>query len=151
MGLKRLVGSGDRIGLAVLPVLVVGVALNVAFPDAFRAGGPPAWLATLSVAMLVPGVVGWLWSVVLILRHVPSGELITGGPFAVVKHPLYTAVALLVLPWLGFLLDTWLGVLVGVALYAASRRFAPAEERLLAKVFPGEWERYRDGVLVPWL
>lgn len=33
------------------------------------------------------------------------------------KHPLYTAVALLVLPWLGFLLNTWLGALVGVVPY----------------------------------
>ena len=151
MGLKRLAGSGDRIRLVVLPVLVVGVVLNVMVPEVFAVGGPPGWLAVLSAVVLVPGIVAWLWSVALILRHVPRGELITGGPFAVVTHPLYTAVALLVLPWAGFLLDTWLGVVLGLVLYAASRRFAPAEERVLATVFPGEWERYRDGVLIPWL
>jgi len=43
------------------------------------------------------------------------------------KHPLSTSVALLVLPWLGFLLNTWLGVLVGIAMYVGSRTFAPAE------------------------
>lgn len=149
--LKRLVGSGDRIGLAVLPVVVVGVVLNMLFPEVFRVGGPPTWLAVLSVVLLVPGVVAWLWSVALILRHVPRGELITRGPFAVVRHPLYTAVALLVLPWAGFLLDTWLGALLGLALYAASRVYAPAEERVLATVFPEAWPRYRDGVLIPWL
>jgi hypothetical protein len=37
------------------------------------------------------------------------------------KHPLYTAVALLVVPWLGFLLDTWLGAVIGEGLYLASR------------------------------
>ena len=70
----------------------------------------------------------WIWSVVLILTRVPRGELITSGPYALVKHPLYTAVAVLVLPWIGFLFNTWLGALIGVALYIGSRIFAPAEE-----------------------
>jgi len=151
MGLKRLVGSGDRIGATVGPVLVVGVVLNVAFPEVFSVGGPPVWLAVVAVLLLVPGIVAWAWSVVLILRDVPRGRLITGGPYAVVKHPLYTAVGLLVLPAAGLLLDTWLGVVVGIALYVASRVFAPAEERVLARVFGARWDAYRDGVLVPWL
>ena len=54
---------------------------------------------------------------VLILAKVPHGQLITSGPFSLVRHPLYTDVALLVLPWVGFLLDSWLGALVGIALY----------------------------------
>ncbi len=58
--------------------------------------------------MLVPGLAIWLWSVILILANVPRGRLITGGPYGWVKHPLYAAVALLVLPWAGFRLDTWL-------------------------------------------
>ena len=28
---------------------------------------------------------------ILILARVPRGELVTTGPFALVKHPLYTA------------------------------------------------------------
>jgi protein-S-isoprenylcysteine O-methyltransferase Ste14 len=34
----------------------------------------------------------------------------------VVKHPLYTGVAFLVLPWLGFLFNSWLGAAIGVIL-----------------------------------
>jgi hypothetical protein len=30
--------------------------------------------------LLVPGVIVWGWSVILILDRVPKGELITGGP-----------------------------------------------------------------------
>mgnify|MGYP001143691888 FL=1 len=87
----------------------------------------------------------------LILIKVPRGELITGGPYALVKHPLYTGVALLVLPWLGFLLDTWLGAAVGLVLYLASRRFACAEEEALAKTFGPAWDDYRKRVKLPWL
>jgi len=70
---------------------------------------------------------------------------------AALKHPLYTSVALLVLPWLRFLLDTWLGALSGIALYAASRLFAPAEEADLAEQFGPRWDGYCRRVKVPWL
>jgi len=151
MMLKQLVGSGDRIGLLVLPILVGGVLLNVAFPAPFSVGGPSEALRALSVAVLVVGITIWAWSVALILIHVPRGELITSGPFALVKHPLYTSVAFLVLPWLGFLLDTWLGVVLGAALYVGVRMFAREEEEDLANRFGASWDSYARRVLVPWV
>lgn len=151
MNLKRLVGSGDKIMLLTSPFLIVGLVLNILRPSLFSVGGPPTALKMLSAIILIPGVVLWLWSVVLILTRVPRGELITWGPYALVKHPLYTSVALLVLPWVGFLFNTWLGVLVGLVLYVASRLFAPEEERALAKMFGAAWDAYCKRVKMPWL
>lgn len=150
MQLRRLVGSGDRIGLLVLPFLIGGFILNLAFPTLFGVGGPSTPLRVVSIVILIPGVTIWLWSVLLILRHVPRGELITSGPYAWVKHPLYTAVALLVLPWLGFLLNTWLGAALGLVLYIGDRLFAPVEEAALARSFGTRWEAYRNSVKMPW-
>lgn len=149
--LRVLVGSGDRIALFALPVVVIGLALNLAFPAFFAVGGPSAPLRYFSLAVLVLGVATWAWSVVLILKHVPHGELITSGPYAIVKHPLYAGVALLVIPWVGFLLNSWLGVLIGLAFYAGSRLFAPAEERSLAESFGPAWDAYASNVTFPWL
>jgi protein-S-isoprenylcysteine O-methyltransferase Ste14 len=151
MQVQELVGSGDRIALWMLPFVVVGVALNVAFPEAFTVGGPQDALRILSIAVLVPGVVIWLWSAFLILTKVPRHELITTGPYAVMKHPIYTAVALLVLPWAGFLLDTWLGAALGILLYVASRILAPAEEAALARTFGTRWDAYSSHVKIGWL
>jgi protein-S-isoprenylcysteine O-methyltransferase Ste14 len=67
------------------------------------------------------------------------------------KHPLYTSVALLVLPWIGFLLNTWLGALIGVVLYIGSRIFAPTEEAELSKTFGTSWDEYSSTVKIPWL
>jgi protein-S-isoprenylcysteine O-methyltransferase Ste14 len=149
--LGALIGSGDRIGAFVLPFVLVGVALNIVFPGAFAVGGAPPWLQAVSAFVLAAGVVVWAWSVLLILTKVRAGELVTTGPYSLVKHPLYTSVALLVLPWLGFLLDTWLGLVIGVALYVASRLFAPAEESDLAGQFGPEWDAYCRRVKIPWL
>lgn len=151
VGLRALVGSGDRIGRSVLPVLVLVVALNVLRPDLFDVGGPSEALRLVSTLVLACGVVVWLWSVVLILTKVPKHELITTGPFALVKHPLYAGVSLLVLPWLGFLFNTSLGLVLGVVMYAASRRYAPEEELVLSEQFGPQWDEYCDAVKMPWM
>jgi protein-S-isoprenylcysteine O-methyltransferase Ste14 len=149
--LKALIGSGDRIMLFVLPFAVIGVALNIAFPAAFSVGGPSQAIRLLSVVGLTAGVVIWLWAVEEVLTKVPKGELITNGPFRLVKHPIYTGVSLLVLPSLGLLLDSWLGVVLGAAMYIASRRYAPTEEERLADAFGDAWEAYVRSVRLPWL
>ena len=151
LDLKRLVGSGDKIGRLVLPIVLGGLALNVLYPSVFEVGGPPPILRTVSIVLATIGIVVWIWSVVLILMHVPKGELITGGPYRVVKHPLYTGVSLLVLPWVGFLLNTWLGAALGIVVYLASRVYAPEEEAHLAEAFGPRWDAYRRSVWVPWL
>jgi len=87
----------------------------------------------------------------LIVTKVPQKKLITNGPYSFVKHPLYTGVAFLVLPWIGFLCNTWLGGLIGIILYIGSRLFSPEEEELLSKTFGTTWDEYRKQVKIPWL
>jgi protein-S-isoprenylcysteine O-methyltransferase Ste14 len=151
MKIKELVGSGEKIGLLVLPFLIVGLILNILFPSLFSVGGPPTVLQVISTILLIAGVIIWLWCVILILTKIPRKQLITNGPYALVKHPLYTGVALLVFPWIGFLFNSWLGVLIGIVMYVGSRMFAPAEEAMLAKTFGARWENYRRKVKMPWL
>jgi protein-S-isoprenylcysteine O-methyltransferase Ste14 len=151
MRLKTLVGSGDKIMLLTLPFLVVGLTLNILFPSLFSVGGPSTALRVISIVILLPGVTIWIWSVVLLLTRIPKGELITYGPYSLVKHPLYAGVAFLVLPWLGFLFDTWLGVVIGIVLYVASRLFSPEEEKKLSEAFGITWDQYCHSVMIPWL
>jgi protein-S-isoprenylcysteine O-methyltransferase Ste14 len=149
--LKALIGSGDKIILTTLPFLVIGLILNILFPSVFSVGGPSTVLRGISLILLIPGIVIWLWSLALIVTKVPRRELITTGPYSLVKHPIYTGVGLLVIPSVGFLLNTWLGALVGIVLYIAARRFAPLEEELLSRTFGQAWDEYSHKVRIPWL
>ena len=151
MKLKALIGSGDKIGLFLLPFLLIGLILNSVSPSLFSIGGPKPALRVISVIIFIPGFTIWVWSVILILRKVPRNELITNGPYSLVKHPLYVGVAFLVLPWIGFLLNSWLGVVIGIALYIGSRIFAPEEEKTLSKTFGTAWDEYCNKVKIPWL
>ena len=148
--LKALVGAGDRIAVHALPVAVVGLAANILWPSAMRMGLGSVGLV-IGGLLLTVGVPLWLTSAVQILTCAPRGKLITTGPFALMLHPLYTSVALLVIPGCGLLFDSWLGCVIGLALYGSSRVFAPSEERDLATRFSDDDAAYRKQVLLPWL
>jgi protein-S-isoprenylcysteine O-methyltransferase Ste14 len=150
MKLKVLVGAGRQVMGLTLPFIVAGIVLNILFPAWFALGfGTGGMIA--GVILLVIGVPVWISSVVLILVWVPRKKLITTGPFAVMLHPLYTSVALLVIPGLGLLFDSWVGLAIGAVLYISSRIFSPGEERLLLQYFPKEYPAYRKRVVLPWL
>jgi len=149
--LKILIGNGYKIGLLTFPFLIAGVILNILFPSFFSVGGPPIVLMVVSVIILIPGVTIWIWSIALIITKIPQKKLITNGPYSFVKHPLYTATALLVFPWIGFLFNTWLGALIGIIVYIGSRLFSPEEEKIMSKIFGAEWNEYCKKVKIHWL
>ena len=120
-------------------------------PAWFGVGGPAPAVRALAIALLLPGLLIWAWSVYLILTRVPRQVLITTGPYALVKHPLYTAVGLLVFPAVGLLLNSWLGVVLGGIVYLAARRYERDEERALATRFGTSWDWYLRHVLLPWV
>jgi len=151
MKLGVLIGSGRKIGLLALPFLMVGTAINILKPAWFDIGGPPFPLLIVSLVIMIPGIITWAWSVLLILTRIPQKELITHGPYALVKHPLYTGVALLVLPWLGFLCNSWLGLVIGGITYIGCRIYAPEEEKVLSKIYGIVWHDYTKKVLIRWL
>ena len=150
MNIRTLVGGGDRIGLVTLPFLVVGVVLNIAFrrcsPSAVRRRGSACSRCSSCWSGSLTGR-----GVCLLLIKVPRRELITNGPYAVVKHPLYTGAALLVLPWLVPAQHPARRRDQDFMLYVASRMFAPAEEVELAQTFSGVWDAYIAEVKLPWL
>ena len=147
---KVLVGNGGKITLFTLPFLIIGLILNLVYPDFFKVGGS-VLLIVISVIILIAGIINWIWSIVLILTKVPRKELIITGPYSIVKHPLYTGMALLILPFLGFLLNTWIGVIFGIILYIGIKIYSPGEEELLAKYFGSGWNEYCNKVKIPWL
>jgi protein-S-isoprenylcysteine O-methyltransferase Ste14 len=91
---------------------------------------------------------GAMWSSDVVEKK--GHELRTDGPYRIVRHPIYTGL-------LGMLLGSamldgfgrWTLALVGGAVLLLLK--VRAEERLLTRVFPGAYERYRRTVpaLVP--
>nr|HET7859986.1 isoprenylcysteine carboxylmethyltransferase family protein [Caldimonas sp.] len=129
--------------------------------DALRARFVPSSPAIewTGVALVVAGLVFAVWARVRLganwsgIVAVKSGhELVTSGPYAIVRHPIYSG---LVLAFVGSAIA--LGELRGalaVALVVASLwRKLRLEERWMAEQFGDAYERYRGRVpaLVPFV
>ena len=107
--------------------------------------------AGLSVALWARASLGRNWSgeVVLKERH----DLIDRGPYAFVRHPIYTGVLLMVLGTVT-ISGTRAAVVLFATMVAGLIVKARREERLLTKHFPEVYPRYRARVrarLIPFL
>ena len=120
----------------------------------------PEAVAWVGVALSLLGVAFSLWAIVTLGRHYDlvlevheDHELIRGGPYALVRHPVYTGLAL---HFAGVCLATGNALLIAGTLLLSFPAFylrARAEEALLSERFGVEYEKYAREVpmLVPLL
>lgn len=139
----------------VLPVVVVAIWMilrrtgtGIALPEATLWPQSPVLgivadlvaLSGLAVTLWARTVLGGNWSGTVALKE--NHELITRGPYARVRHPIYTGILLM-----GIGAALWYGRAAGVvALVILALGFwykAGREERLLSTHFAGEYAGYR--------
>lgn len=159
---QRRYSTGSRLlRLGLLVVLVLVVLNSDRLPlDAFRrmtdasaASGAAAAGAVLCVIGLAFAIwarvtLGRHWGMPMTLRATP--ELITQGPYAYVRHPIYTGVIAMMI---GTTLVYPLGILWCAAMIPYFVFSARREERDMDKLFPGVYPQYkqRSKMLVPFV
>jgi protein-S-isoprenylcysteine O-methyltransferase Ste14 len=122
--------------------------LSVPFPDWLRWVGFAVGLASLALWTWTQAVLGKEWSPQLQLRG--EHHLVTKGPYARVRHPLYTAM----FGWgVGVALVTanWVFVILAVVISAGLVARVPREEQMMIEEFGEEYEAYmkRTGRFFP--
>lgn len=117
------------------------------------------WIAWSGVALTSLGVaiaiwarycIGQYWSARVTLKE--GHRLIRSGPYASVRHPIYTGM-LLAAAGTALVIGEWRGVLAVVVIWAAHSRKALREEKLLTTELGEEYVSYRrrTGFLFPRL
>ena len=117
------------------------------------------WQRWLGFALGVASVVFWTWTQFTLdiqwsaqLQLTKRHRLITSGPYARIRHPLYTSM----IGWcvaISMLTANWLFVSVSVLCIAALFRRVPLEEKMMIESFGDEYKAYmqRTGRFFPKL
>lgn len=148
---------GREVAVRVLVAVIVLVLVRVgAFRHDVHHADP--WLAALGLVLFAAGLglavwarlhIGRNWGMPMTERDQP--ELVTSGPYRLVRHPIYTGL-LLGLVGTAVALDwTWL---IAAALAGSYFVYAAiTEERYLVRVFPESYPRYKSTtrMLIPFL
>ncbi|WP_378952726.1 protein-S-isoprenylcysteine O-methyltransferase [Mesorhizobium sp. ANAO-SY3R2] len=142
-------------GLAIFPAFYVATG----FP---KSADYPAHAWAIAVGIVIYAAALWVfrrshkelgrnWSITLEIRQ--KHELVSGGPYALIRHPMYTSFMLMGLGQ-AFLLSNWivgLAGLIGFALLFFLR--VDKEERMMLEIFGSQYLTYieRTKRIIPYL
>lgn len=116
----------------------------------------PSWVRGLGLLLIALGGVFGTWGILALGRNltafpkpIEGGQLVTVGPYAYVRHPIYTGLILGTLGWAIFRASA-LGVLLAVVLFLFFDLKSRQEERWLCEAYEG-YAEYQKRVrkLVP--
>lgn len=122
----------------------------VAYLNPIAAGAGVALCALgIAIAIWARTFLGRNWGAPMSLRE--GHELVTSGPYAVVRHPIYSGITLAML---GTSLAAWFPwMAITVAAFAYFVYAATVEERSMKAAFPDEYPPYakRTKMLIPYV
>jgi protein-S-isoprenylcysteine O-methyltransferase Ste14 len=145
-------GAGPRV---VLITVACGLAVELlaARFAVLRIGSLPGALAATAWILLAASLLVWLAGARQMRAAAVRGRLVTGGLFAYVRNPIYSAFILLACPALALFIWAWPALGLPLIAYLLFRWFLPAEEAVLARRFGAQYAAYRRRVpgLIPRL
>ena len=155
-GVKR----GSRPRLAVVPRLVI-IALVILFVSVFRGHrlsvhnpilhvvGLILFLSGLGLAVWARLYLGRNWGMPMTQKEEP--ELVTSGPYTLVRHPIYSGLLLAALGTSLTVSPYWLLALVVLGAYFIYS--ATVEEKIMTASFPTTYASYRTKtkMLIPFV
>jgi len=145
-------------GWVILQALLLLIILVVPFAPWTVRVGLPWWVRALGGVMIITGMgvlaVGALAlgsSLTPFPKPVPGGQLVTGGIYGIVRHPIYMAVIAGALGW-GLLMDNLLAIALSGVLFLFFDLKSRREEKWLTQAYP-DYAEYRRHVkkLIPWV
>lgn len=151
LSIRRIAGIG-MITAAVLYVIYPPFMdyLHAPLPQIVRLLGVALGLTSLPLLVWVLDALGRQWSRNLQLQE--EHQLITDGPYRLVRHPMYTVI-FMAMSTVAIVSANWLMIIPAVVAMGVIYSRIPKEEEMLKEAFPGEYEGYmaQTGRLLPRL
>jgi protein-S-isoprenylcysteine O-methyltransferase Ste14 len=155
---SRGLNSAGVIWRVAVLVFVAGVSFGIKngwiprptpFPYAVQLVGVPLVMGGIAFAMWARFTLGSNWGMPMTLRENP--ELVTGGPYAFVRHPIYTGIIFAMLGT-GMVFGAWWFIILVVA-FGYFLISTAQEEKDMVQHFPDAYPAYkaRTKRLIPFV
>ena len=142
-----LFGCGPKLALLSLPYIVLSLAVMYQYPDFLDLGFlDKTYIKIAGVIWLIAGIGFWIYSAFYFLKFFKPGTLITSGPFALCRNPIYSSIIIFIIPSLGLIFHSGLTISIAIVLYLVFSLSIHGEANVLRKIFGEEYVRYEKSV-----
>jgi protein-S-isoprenylcysteine O-methyltransferase Ste14 len=142
-----LFGCGPKLALLCLPYIILSLTVMFRYPEFLdlRFLDLPS-VKVLGFVWLCLGIIFWIYSAIFFLKFFKPGNLITLGPFALCRNPIYSSLIVFIIPSLALILHSGLIFSISLVLYLGFRISIHGETNVLRRIFGEEYEIYEKSV-----
>jgi protein-S-isoprenylcysteine O-methyltransferase Ste14 len=148
-----LFGCGPKLALLCLPYVILSLIVMYRYPDFSDLKFLDfLYFKVLGFVWLGLGMIFWVSSAIFFLKYFKVGKLITQGPFALCRNPIYSSIIVFIIPSLAIIFHSGLIFSISVVLYIGFKITIHGEINLLRRAFGVEYELYEKSVneLIPF-
>lgn len=140
-------GIGPRLALLCLPYIILSLFVMHRDPEFFDLGFLDfPYVKFLGFVWLGAGIIFWISSAIYFLKHFNAGKLITKGPFALCRNPIYSSIIVFLIPSLALIFHSGMIFSISLVFYIGFKISIHGESNLLRRAFGEEYEAYEKSV-----
>jgi protein-S-isoprenylcysteine O-methyltransferase Ste14 len=142
-----LFGCGPKLALVCLPYVILSLIVMYKYPeflDLKFLNFP--YIKDLGFVWLGLGIIFWIYSAISFLKDFKPGKLITQGPFAFCRNPIYSSIIVFIIPSLALIFHSGLILSIALVLYLGFKISIHGETNVLRRIFGEEYEIYEKSV-----
>ena len=138
-----LFGCGPKLALICLPYVILSLIVMYKYPEFFNLRFLDfAFAKVAGFSWLGLGIIFWIYSAIYFLKYFKPGKLITKGPFALCRNPIYSSIIVFIIPALALIFHSGLLFTISLVLYIGFKISIHGEVNILRKIFGEKYEEY---------
>lgn len=142
-----LFGCGPKLALLCLPYVILSLIVLYRYPEFFDLRFLDfLYVKVIGFVWMGLGIIFWGYSAVFFLKYFEPGKLITLGPFALCRNPIYSSIIVFIIPSLALIFHSGLIFSISLVLYLGFKISIHGETNVLRRIFGDEYEIYKKSV-----
>jgi protein-S-isoprenylcysteine O-methyltransferase Ste14 len=139
-------GVGPKFTFVSLAIAILVFTIHFVWLAHIKFPLPQTLTLILGIVLVIIGIPIYLVPGLTIDRYFKKGELATRGVYSYIRHPIYGSWIVFIIPGLVLLLNSLIGMLVPILMYAGFKIFIVEEDRYLEEKFGQKFVEYKRNV-----